>query len=43
MTGYCVVVNTSPATMMSARRKWTMLSPSVTACGSQKISMPSLL
>ena len=43
ITGYCVVVNTSPATMTSARRKWTMLSPSVTAWGSQNISIASPL
>ena len=36
MNGNRVVVNTLPATMTSARRKCTRLSPSVTAFGAQK-------
>ena len=41
MRGNRVVVNTLPATMTSARRKWTRLSPSVIAFGTQNISTAS--
>ena len=43
MNGYWVVVKMSPATITSAVRKWTRLSPSVLAFGRWKSSIASPL